>query len=267
MSNKVIIPGGAANWIVREHRFADFVVRDKHTVYAWCKIYVDENPNATPPEFLVATTGRQEDRLTFLGAIGSNLPGLRPHPTETDKGDGDDRAPHRTANAVYRELAKGIRSGRIEVKKSVYLDDRPSEIDLTLCVIGGAPVFAIARKRKDHGQVIAWLLAAQDGQRDKPEAAAELLPPSDSAAAGTDGKTRGAWFGDLARFLARKNPQFLARLTDDEICRDYLSDHEARRNAGEAVPKLPHRRYIVSRIENRGRRWNKASGSGKTDST
>jgi hypothetical protein len=37
-------------------------------------------------------------------------------------------------------------------------------------------------------------------------------------------------------------------MTDDEIARDYVADHAARREAGQQVPKLPNRRYVKSRI-------------------
>ncbi len=70
----------------------------------------------------------------------------------------DNPAAFRTSNAVYQELAEGITSGKLDAKR-VYLDDRPAELDLTLCILDAAPVLAIARRRKDHGQHIARLLA------------------------------------------------------------------------------------------------------------
>jgi hypothetical protein len=189
MSSKIIIPGGVADWLIREHRFADFVVGEKHTVFEWCKIYADENPNSIPPDFLEATTERRKDRLTFLGTNWTNASGLRPHPTETRRGVLDDPVSFRIMNAVYRELAKGIKSELIEIEKPVYLDDWPEKLDLTLCVIDAAPVLAIARRRKDHGKAIAELLAARDQKTQCEEARAAQ---ANHAAGGTSEGLRPA---------------------------------------------------------------------------
>jgi hypothetical protein len=45
----------------------------------------------------------------------------------------DDPTVYRTSNAVYQELVEGILTGRIDAKR-VYLDDRPGELDPTLCI-------------------------------------------------------------------------------------------------------------------------------------
>jgi hypothetical protein len=158
MPDEIIIPGGSDEW--SGHRWDDFAIGAEHTVFEWCMIYTDRHP--TP--FLgdhsgTATAEMQDIRLTLLGARGSNKPGWRPHPNETDKAVWDDPGTYRTCNAVYQELAAGIASGRLDAKR-VYLDDRPGEIDPTLCIIDAAPVLAIARRRGDYGQYIVRLLTA-----------------------------------------------------------------------------------------------------------
>jgi hypothetical protein len=113
----------------------------------------------------------------MLGASGSNEPVVRPHPTEPDVyADGteeelneavrvtltlwDDKAPFRTMNAVYQQLAERIRTRRIQYKP-VYLDDQPRELDLTLCVIGGDPVLDVADRVGGYGRAIEEMLARQ----------------------------------------------------------------------------------------------------------
>jgi hypothetical protein len=168
----VIIPGGTDFF---DRRFDDFVVGYKHSVFEWCKIFIDQNPNATWPILLSATANSRERRLTMLGASGSNEPVVRPHPTEPDVyADGteeefneavritltfcDDKAPFRTMNQVYQQLAEGIKTGRIQYRP-VYLDDQPGELDLTLCVIGRDPVFDIADRVGGYGRAIEEMLA------------------------------------------------------------------------------------------------------------
>jgi hypothetical protein len=168
----IIIPGGTDS---NGRRVDDFVVGDEHSIFAWCKIFVDQNPNATWPVFLCATAESQKQRLTMLGASGSNVPVVRPHLTEPDvDADGteeelneairitltkwDDKAPYRIMNAVYQQLAERIRTGRIQYKP-VYLDDQPSELDLTLCVIGKDPVLDIVKLVGGYGGAIEEMLA------------------------------------------------------------------------------------------------------------
>jgi len=121
-----------------------FVVGDQHTVFEWCMIYTDRHPAGAHPNHNHATVEHMRSRLVLLGACGRS----------------DEVT--RISNAVYRELVAAIEAGRIELRKRVYLDDRPAELDLTLCVIGPDPVLEIARRHQDGGQKIAELLARHD---------------------------------------------------------------------------------------------------------
>jgi hypothetical protein len=159
LPDEIIIPGGYDEW--SERRWNDFVVGPEHSVYEWCMVYTDRHPACVLPNHNSAAAGDQRYRLILLGAIGSNIPGLRPHPTKTNESVWEDPGIYRITNAVYRELAEGITSRRLDAKR-VYLDDWPSDLDLTLCILDEAPVLAIARRRKDHGQFIARLLATPD---------------------------------------------------------------------------------------------------------
>jgi hypothetical protein len=109
-----------------------------------------------------------------------------PHPTETDQGVWDDPAIYRTSNAVYQELAEGVTTRRLDAVRR-YCDDRPKELDFTLCIIDAAPVLAIARRRKDYGQYIAALLARTPA---KPASKSTPLPPVEGA--GSDEELDGA---------------------------------------------------------------------------
>src|SRR5207248_6052269 len=71
----------------------------------------------------------------------------------------DTTAHYRVANAVYQELATAIQKGSLEPKRRAYLEDRPGELDPTLCVLEAAPILAIAERRGDGGEVIQKLLA------------------------------------------------------------------------------------------------------------
>ena len=68
-------------------------------------------------------------------------------------------AHYRIANAVYQELATAIQTGSLEPKRRTYLEDRPDELDPTLCVLEAAPILAIAERRGDGGERIQKLLA------------------------------------------------------------------------------------------------------------
>jgi hypothetical protein len=171
--SKIIIPGGVNDWWP-SHRFDDFVVDDKHTVFEWCMIYTDRHPAVLRLDYDRATAECQDYRLILLGALGTNEATWRPHPTEADKGIWDDPAPYRISNEVYQDLAAAIRDRRIEVERRVYLDDRPDELDATLCIIEAAPVLAIARRRKGYGEAIARLLEAHEGQKDEQTAASTV---------------------------------------------------------------------------------------------
>jgi hypothetical protein len=152
---KGLIPGGLDPF---GHRVRPFHVEDEHTVFEWCMICTDRHPTAfLGDDSRTATARLQDTRLILLGARNSNEPGWRPHPTETDKGVWDDHATYRRCNAVYQELAESIMIGRLEALR-VYLDDRPGELDPTLCIIGTDPVLTIARRRGDFSQYIAALL-------------------------------------------------------------------------------------------------------------
>jgi hypothetical protein len=155
MSDAISIPGGKD---LLGCPVAEFVIGPEHTVLEWCCIYTDGHPTALlGDDSRTATAEMQDTRLTLLGACGSNVPRMRPHPTETDKGVWDDPVIYRTRNAVYQELADAIECGRLDAKH-VYLDDRPGKLDPTLCIIGATPVLAIAQRRRDYGERIAALL-------------------------------------------------------------------------------------------------------------
>jgi hypothetical protein len=163
MPDEIIIPGGHDEWA--GHSWGDFVIGAEHTVFEWCMIYTDRHPTAfLGNHYRTATAELQDARLTLLGARGSNEPGMRPHPTEPCKGVWDDQAIYRVCNAVFQELADGIRRDRLAAKR-VYLDDLPGELDPTLCVLDAPLVLAIARRRDDYGQYIAQLLTADEGTK------------------------------------------------------------------------------------------------------
>jgi hypothetical protein len=194
----IVIPGGEDPL---GRPLASYAVGAEHTVFEWCMIYTDGHPTAfLGDDSRRATRKLQNIRLTLLGVRGSNEPAGRPHPTETDKGVWDDPATYRTRNAVYQELAEGIASGRF-VAKLVYLDDRPSTLDLTLCILDAAPVLAIAQHRKDHGELIARLLDC---------GAAPVVP---GVTRERSSSRRGAYKSALELFLAMKPLSILQRTT------------------------------------------------------
>jgi hypothetical protein len=269
MPDDIIIPGGFDEW--SDRRCDEFVVARatqssvEHTVFDWCMIYTNRHPRAFLGDDSRTATARCRDiRLTLLGAQGSNEPGLRPHPTEADKGVWDDRATYRTCNALYQELAEGI--SRIDAKK-VYLDDRPSELDPTLCIIGSDPVLAIARRNEDFSPYIAALMARTD-TAPPATATTEGLPGRDASASDEGGETasrvlegealfdqlvreaRTKWGEDLAGMpgrdevlaWAQTKPEFrrvtqtvirrLRRLAPEESRRGGARLHRSRRGAG-----------------------------------
>jgi hypothetical protein len=162
MSDVIVVPGGEDAF---GHRVPDFVVGNEHTVFEWCMVYSGRHPGFAPKD---ATVADRRQRLLSLGAIGPNISGpvLELTTLETHW---DDRARHRIANAAFQELAEAIQTGRLELRR-VYLDDRPGELDLTLCVIGKGPVLSIARRRRDYGQCIGALLARADAPEQQPPA-------------------------------------------------------------------------------------------------
>jgi hypothetical protein len=167
------------------------VVGAEHTIFEWCLIYTDQNPTTALGDGSgLATALIRDRRLILLGARGSNEPMMRPHPTETDQGVWDDPVDYRVSNAVYQELAESVMTRKIDAVRR-YLDDRPEEIDRTLCIIGAAPVLAIARQRKDYGRYIAALLAQtpEESQATKPASKPTPLPPIHGAVSdeGLDG--------------------------------------------------------------------------------
>jgi hypothetical protein len=148
---------------------ADFTVGDERTVYEWCMIYSDRHPGVTT---LHATTAHQKDRLLHLGAIAPLIAG--PFITVTPAGhfEVDTTAHYRVSNAVYQELATAIQTGSLEPKRRAYLEDRPGELDPTLCVLEAAPIIAIAERRGDYGETIRRLLIAHQ-VRPGPKAGAQ----------------------------------------------------------------------------------------------
>jgi hypothetical protein len=135
---------------------ADFTVGDERTVYEWCMIYTDRPPGVAT---LHATTAHQKDRLLHLGAIAPLIAGPFIAVTPAGHFEVDTTAHYRVANAVYQELAKAIQTGSLEPKRRAYLEDRPGELDPTLCVVEAAVILAIAERRGDSGEVIKKLLA------------------------------------------------------------------------------------------------------------
>jgi hypothetical protein len=138
---------------------ADFTVGDERTVYEWCMIYSDRHPGVAT---LHATTANQKDRLLHLGAIATLIAGPFIAATPAGHSEVDTTAHYRVANAVYQELATAIQSGSLEPKRRAYLEDRPGELDPTLCVLEAAPILAIAERRGDYGGTIRWLLIARE---------------------------------------------------------------------------------------------------------
>jgi hypothetical protein len=194
MSSDTIIPGGCDEW---GRRWNDFPITSAHTVFEWCMIYTDRHPTAFLGETSRAANIKAHRwRLILLGADGSNEPGLRPHPDEPDKAVRDDGEPYRTSNAVYQKLAKGIAARQIKAK-SVYLDDQPHELDLTLCVVDAAAIVEIARRREDHGEYIARLMA---------EHAAQPIPTSSPRPLLSGDKVR-AWYTDRVQSCKNQGEQ------------------------------------------------------------
>jgi hypothetical protein len=206
----------------------------------------------TWPIFLSATAESREQRLTMLGAIGSNVPVVRPHPTEPDVyADGteeelneavritltlwDDKAPYKTMNAVYQQLAERIRTGRIQYKP-VYLDDQPGKLDLTLCVIGKDPVLDIAKRVGGYGRTIEEMLARRQEQtsRDRP-------PVQMASEVGRDARLqqRGAYKGALEQWMASEVLARWRRMSLNAIAREFVKYCKAKRP--DVLPLLPKR--------------------------
>jgi hypothetical protein len=200
LADEIIIPGGVEEWSGR--RVDDFGVGAEHTVFEWCMIYTERHPAAFLPNRNSATVKDRDDRLTLLGANWSNAPAFRPHPARADEGVLDDPVVFRTSNAVYQELAEGITTRRLDAKR-VYLDDRPGELDPTLCVLNFAPILAIAQRRKDYGPSIGRLLATV-----APEVPEQPRPPRETK--------RNA----VQRYIAHIYPEGIpAGVTNKEIAR------------------------------------------------
>jgi hypothetical protein len=174
---------------------ADFPVADMHTVYEWCMIYTDRLPGVAAMD---ATAEAQRERLQYLGAIGSNAvlvtadtsimiadtTGRRVTPgRRTEKVDIS--LHYRISNAVYQELAKDIETGKLKPERPVYLDDRPNELDPTLCVIGAAPILAIAERWGDGGERIQKLLAER---HERAKLSADGGAPIEAPAPGSSGE-------------------------------------------------------------------------------
>ena len=134
---------------------ADFVVGDELTVYEWCMIYTDRHPGVAAKH---ATAEAQRERLQYLGAIAPLVSGPIPVTVAGQDFEVDTREHYRITNAVYQQLATAIETGS-EPKRRAYLEDRPGELDPTLCVLDAAPIFEIAERRGDGGEVIQKLLA------------------------------------------------------------------------------------------------------------
>jgi hypothetical protein len=166
--------------IRREFTISDphkYAAREQYSVFEWARLYIDLHPAVVSMDRTIAC---QEDRLRYLGLIPwpgitpGSIPGGSPAP-------GRDWAVDTTTHyaityAVYQELADEIQCGRLEPKKRVYLEDRPGELDPTLCVLDAGPILRIARRRGDGGEVIRLLLA-------KPRQPNAPVEPADHATA------------------------------------------------------------------------------------
>lgn len=201
----------------------DFVVGGQHTIYEWCKIYVGLDPRVASTE---PTVAGQEERLRYLGAIPPLVAGSIPVPDHN--ANVDIRAHRRISNAVYQELATAIQTGSLEPKRRVYLEDRPGELDPTMCVLDAAPILAIAERGGDAGEVIKNLLA----ERRQP------------AASGSD-RRRGAYSGALEEWLAQKQTSTLQRMPPDAFAREFKLYCERERQ--ELLPLLPKRLRSMER--------------------
>jgi hypothetical protein len=155
----------------------NFKVGDEHTVYEWCMIYAGRHPGVASAD---PTVDGQKDRLEYLGAIAPIVAGPITVTLAEQDFKVDTRAHYRIANAVYQELVTGIRTGSLEPKRRSYLEDRPDELDPTLCVIGTDPILRIAERRGDGGSLIRTLLGAPHQPAEPPArvtATASQAPP------------------------------------------------------------------------------------------
>jgi hypothetical protein len=143
----------------------DFVVGGELTVYEWCMIYTDRDPRVVSQYPDVAG---QKGRLQYLGSIAPLVSGPMTAAVAGQDFEVDVRAHYRIANAVYQELAKVIQTGELRPKRRAYLEDRPGELDPTLCVLDGAAILEIAERRGDGGQVIRKLLVAHQVRKQRP---------------------------------------------------------------------------------------------------
>jgi hypothetical protein len=133
-----------------------YVVRDEHSVYEWCMIYTDRDPGVAS---LYLCAAGQKERMQYLGAIAPLVSGPMTATVAGQDIEVDTREHYRIANAVYQELANDIKTGAREPKRRAYLEDRPGELDPTLCVLEAAPILAIAERRGDGGEIIRKLVA------------------------------------------------------------------------------------------------------------
>jgi hypothetical protein len=206
---------------------ADFTVGNECTVYEWCMIYTDRDPRVAR---LHATTAHQKDRLLHLGAIAPLIAGPFIVVTPAGQSEVDTTAHCRVANAVYHELATAMQTGSLEPKRRAYLEDRPGELDPTLCVLEAAPIIAIAERRGDGGEVIQKLLAERR-QRPAPverpeQVTAERKPALVSRGGGGRRKGSGE-IDDSARLV-----KMISLLASGEA----KSVHEAAGKVAESIP-------------------------------
>jgi hypothetical protein len=178
---------------------ADFVVGDELTVYEWCMIYTDRNPAVAAKH---ATAEAQRVRMQYLGAKAPPASGPMPATVAGQDYEVDTREHYRITNAVYQELATAIQTGSLEPKRRAYLEDRPDELDPTLCVLDAAPILEIAERRGDGGQVIRKLLAAREPVAPLPQ-------------------RRGAYKGALNEWMAQRPIDRLRRMTLGAIADEF----------------------------------------------
>jgi hypothetical protein len=187
---RLVIPGGTDLWFPARrgedflwpsnHRLDDFRVGTKHTVFEWVLICtwlltgIARHPAALlGADLRKATNGARADRLLLIGAAGSN----ERMPVEGDGAVWDEREVYQRGNKIYQGFVEGITGGRIPAKP-VFLDDRPSELDFTLHVVGVRAAIELMRpygNDKAIGTLLAVEASGRSPTRDKIIEAGEAL--------------------------------------------------------------------------------------------
>jgi hypothetical protein len=102
--------------------------------------------------------------------------------------------------------------------------------------------------------LLLWLQVHKLWQRSQTPIARMVPPPAsgrevDQQLSSRSPKTRGAYKGDLSRYLARYKEDPFAKMSDDELAQLYQSDVKNRAKKGEILPRLPSdRRNIAAQV-------------------